>query len=303
MTVITRTIRISLPLVVSLAAALPASAQIDFSGEWSQRMHEEREHRQGGVRLGDYLGLPMNDAGRLKADSWDASLLSLPEFQTMPHPSTYGFRGPSNMRIQKIIDPVTQEPIAFTMYGTFRAQLRTIWLDGRDHPSAYAPHTWQGFSTGVWEGDMLTITTTHIKTGWLYRNGVAHSENAVMWEHWIRNGDVLTFVNIVDDPAYLEEPLIRTTDWVLQPGQNLGPQRSDTVDEVVPQPKGYVPHYLPGMNPFLAEEANRFGIPLEAARGGKDTTYPEYQIRLRQLMLDANIDRDSIRPGGRPNGR
>jgi hypothetical protein len=287
MRMIARAIRIGVPLAVVLAVSHPALAQVDFSGEWSQRMHEEREHRQGGVRLGDYLGLPLNDAGRLKADSWDASMLSLPEHQTMPHPSVYGFRGPANLRIQKIIDPVTQDVVAFTLYGTFRGQMRTIWLDGRPHPSEYAPHTWQGFSTGVWEGDMLTITTTHIKTGWLYRNGVASTEHAVMWEHWVRNGDILTSVNIVNDPTYLEEPLIRSTDWVLAPGQQLGPQRSDTVDEVVPQPKGYVPHYLPGTNPFLHDETSRFHIPYEAARGGKVTTYPEYQIRLRELVRQA----------------
>jgi len=293
MNVIIRALRVGIPLLMVTAVAQPAWAQIDFSGEWGQRMHEEREHRQGGVRLGDYLGLPMNDAGRLKADSWDASMLSLPEHQTMPHPSTYGFRGPSNMRIQKVLDPVTQEVIAFTMYGTFRGQMRTIWLDGRPHPSENAPHTWQGFSTGKWEGDILTIVTTHIKTGWLYRNGVAHSEHATMWEQWMRNGDILTFVNIVDDPVYLEEPLIRTTDWVLTPGQQLGPQRSDAVDEVVPQPKGYVPHYLPGANPFLHDETDRFKIPYEAARGGKATTYPEYQLRLKELMREAGTKTDS----------
>lgn len=295
MNVITRAIRIGLPLLATLAVGQPALAQVDFAGEWSQRMHEEREHRQGGVRLGDYLGLPLNDAGRLKADSWDASILSLPERQTMPHPSPYGFRGPANLRIQKILDPRTQEAIAFTVYGTFAAQMRTIWLDGRPHPSEYAPHTWQGFSTGQWEGDMLTIRTTHVKTGWLYRNGVAHSEHVVMWEHWIRNGDIMTWINIVDDPVYLEEPLIRTTDWILTPEQQLGPRRSDVVDEVVGLPRGYVPHYLPGTNPFLSSEAERFGIPFEAVRGGKATTYPEYQLRLRELMREAGTRPQSSR--------
>jgi hypothetical protein len=41
---------------------------------------------------------------------------------------------------------------------------RTIWLDGRPHPSENDRYTWQGFSTGVWSGNMLTITTTHLKT-------------------------------------------------------------------------------------------------------------------------------------------
>jgi len=65
------------------------------------------------------------------------------------------------------------------------------------------------------------------------------------------------------------------------------------VDEVVPQPKGYVPHYLPGTNPFLREETDRFKIPYEAARGGKATTYPEYQLRLKELMREAGTRTES----------
>ena len=86
--------------------AEPALAQVDFSGEWTPadaRGARASPGRRAAGRLP--RACPMNDAGRLKADSWDASMLSLPEHQTMPHPSTYGFRGPSNMRIQKVIDP------------------------------------------------------------------------------------------------------------------------------------------------------------------------------------------------------
>ena len=172
--------------------------------------------------------------------------------------------------------------IAFTLYGTFRGQMRTIWLDGRPHPSEYAPHTWQGFSTGKWEGDMLTIVTTHIKTGWLYRNGVAHSEHATMWEHWMRNGDILTFVNIVDDPAYLEEPLIRTTDWVLGAGTAARARSARTRwTRSFRRPRVTCRITCRARIRSCASEADRFHIPFEAARGGKATTYPEYQLRLR----------------------
>ena len=64
-----------------------AFAQRDLSGEWSARYHEDQEHRIPGPALGDYTGLPINDAARLKADSWDASILSLREHQAKPHPS------------------------------------------------------------------------------------------------------------------------------------------------------------------------------------------------------------------------
>ena len=60
---------------------LPAYAQVDFSGEWAPRFHEDQPERVPGPQLGDYLGLPINDAARLRADSWDASMMTLPEWQ------------------------------------------------------------------------------------------------------------------------------------------------------------------------------------------------------------------------------
>ena len=54
----------------------------------------------------------------------------------------------------------------------------------------------------------------------MQRNGVAHSDMATMTEHFMRHGDVLTVVTIVDDPVYLEEPFIRSSNWVLNPTQD-----------------------------------------------------------------------------------
>jgi len=276
-------------LCVLLTTVLPrpAAAQRDLSGEWSGRYHEDQEHRIPGPALGDYTGLPINDAARLKADSWDASILSLREHQAKPHPSTYSLRGPANIRIRKEVDPVTQELLAYELFGTFGQATRLIWLDGRAHPSADAPHTWAGFSTGVWEGEMLTVFTTHFKVGWIQRNGVAHSDQATMTEHFMRHGDVLTVVTLVDDPIYLEEPFIRSTNWVLNPTQEISRSQFDVVDEIAGQPKGYVPHYLPGSQGAqlkLNEFASKHRLPPESARGGAATTYPEYQITLQKLM-------------------
>ena len=264
-----------------------AFAQRDLSGEWSGRYHEDQEHRIPGPALGDYTGLPINDAGRLKADSWDASILSLREHQAKPHPSTYSLRGPANIRIRKEVDPVTQELVAYELFGTFGQATRTIWLDGRAHPPPFAPHTWAGFSTGAWQGEMLTVYTTHFKVGWIQRNGVAHSDQATMTEHFMRHGDVLTVVTVVDDPIYLEEPFMRSTNWVLNPTQELSRSQFDVVDEIAGQAKGYVPHYLPGSPGAglkLSEFSSKHHLPAEAARGGAATTYPEYQLTLQRLM-------------------
>jgi glyoxylase-like metal-dependent hydrolase (beta-lactamase superfamily II) len=259
--------------------ACPAYGQVDLSGQWSARYHEDQEHRIPGPELGDYLGLPINEAGRLKADSWDASILSLREHQAKPHPSTYSLRGPANIRIMKVFDRVTQETIGYEIFGTFGQATRTIWLDGRPRPPSYAAHTWAGFSTGRWSGDQLIVETTHLKVGWIQRNGVAHSDQTTMTEHFMRHGDVLTVVSIVNDPVYLEEPFVRSTNWVIDPRQDVTRTQFDVVDEVAPHPKGYVPHLLPGSPAAEAKKtefADKKGLPRDAVRGGAATTRPEY---------------------------
>jgi glyoxylase-like metal-dependent hydrolase (beta-lactamase superfamily II) len=267
-----------LALVLCFIAS-PAFAQVDLSGQWSARYHEDQEHRIPGPELGDYLGLPINDAGRLKADSWDASILSLREHQAKPHPSTYSLRGPANIRITKVFDPVTQETVGYEIFGTFGQATRTIWLDGRPRLPSYAPHTWAGSSLGRWEGDQLVVETSHLKVGWIQRNGVAHSDQATMTEHFFRHGDLLTVVSVVKDPVYLEEPFVRSTNWVLDPRQEVTRTQFDVVDEVAPHPKGYVPHLLPGSPAAEAKKtefADKKRLPRDAIRGGAATTRPEY---------------------------
>src|SRR6185503_4324839 len=93
-------------LTLMVLAGPPVFAQRDLAGEWAALYHEDQPHRLPGPELGDYTGLPINDAGRLKADSWDASILTLREHQAKPHPSTYSLRGPANIRIRRELDPV-----------------------------------------------------------------------------------------------------------------------------------------------------------------------------------------------------
>jgi glyoxylase-like metal-dependent hydrolase (beta-lactamase superfamily II) len=274
----------------SLLLASHAFAQVDLSGQWSARYHEDQEHRIPGPELGDYLGLPVNDAGRLKADSWDASILSLREHQAKPHPSTYSLRGPANIRITKVFDAVTQETVGYEIFGTFGQATRTIWLDGRARPPSYAAHTWAGFSLGHWEGDQLVVETSHLKVGWIQRNGVAHSDQATMTEHFIRHGDILTVVSVVKDPVYLEEPFIRSTNWVIDPRQDVTRTQFDVVDEVAPHPKGYVPHLLPGSPAAEAKKtefADKRGLPRDAIRGGASTTRPEWHSGVGQASRPA----------------
>jgi hypothetical protein len=272
-------------LLMAMLAVLPAGAQILLSGDWIALQHEDQIERGPGPDLGDYLGLPINDAARLRGESWDSSRLTLQEHQCRVHIVSYIYRGPLSLRIWEEKDPETQQVIAIRNYISTYEQSRTIWMDGRPHPSPNAAHTFMGFSTGKWEGDILTVSTTHLKMGWLRRNGLPESDRATLVEHFIRHDNYLTHVSLITDPVYLTETLIKTEDFVMadhDPGNWLWP--CEYVEEITGRPKGEVPNFLPGENPFLKEFPTRYGIPEETALGGAEQTYPEYQIKLKALM-------------------
>lgn len=107
-----------------------------------------------------------------------------------------------------------------------------------------------------------------------------------MTEHFVRHGDYLILVSIVDDPVYLEEPFIRTSQWVRTSNLTID-QRFlfEVVDEISGHPPGYVPHYPLGTKQSGFSE--KHGIPFEATQGGKETLYPEYELKLRKMLSDA----------------
>ena len=156
-------------------------------------------------------------------------------------------------------------------------------MDGRPHPSKTAPHPFGGFSTGRWDGNTLVVTTTHMKAGYVRRNGVPSSENTVTTEFITRHGDTLTITAIIDDPAYLAEPLVISRSWQDDPATNVTPYTNPCVPaiEAPGLVHGDVPHYLPSENPFLTEMTGRYNIPSEAVLGQPHTLYPEYRKTLQ----------------------
>jgi len=278
-----------LVLGIGLLCGGPAFAQLDLTGIWSPVFHEDQPERIPGPELVDYLGLPINDAARHWALAWDPSRLTLPEHQCQVHTVAYMYRGPLLLRIWEERNPQTQELVAIRQYISNYEQNRTIYMDGRPHPPAYAAHTWMGFSTGKWEGNILTVTTTHIKQGWHRRNGLPSSDRITLVEHFIRHDDHLTHVTVVTDPDYLTEPLIKSQDFTLNTSEaGIGTGGITTgwlypceyVDEVPGRPLDHVPSYMPGENPFVSEFAERHKVPVAAAMGGAETMYPEYRKKL-----------------------
>ena len=266
-----------IPLTVFVVATLAstASAQVDFSGEWAVvRSMDNTENPW----IGDFVGLPLNPDGLARAESWDASILSLPEYQCRPHGWAYINRGPTQMRISKEVDPFTREVVAYQPEWHQSTNM-PVYLDGRETPPEEANHTWGGFSTAKWEGDVLRISTTHLKEDYIRRDGAMASDQAKVTTFWVRRGDVLTWINIVHDPVYLAEPLIRSAEYRLTLNSQVPAHPCTAAYEGLE--KGQVPHYLPGENPYLKDLRTRYGLPANAPTGGPQTMYPEFQKTLQ----------------------
>jgi hypothetical protein len=268
-----------------LAAASSASAQVDLSGEWAPRFWEDQPERVPGPELGDYLGIPISEAARFRADTWSASIMTLPEWQCRPHSADYIWRGPSPLTITKDIDPVSREVVAFNLEW-LRSVRRPIYLDGRPHPGTNAPHTWAGFSTATWRGDVLVVTTTHLKEGYLRRNGLPRSDAATLTEYFIRNDDILTVVTMIHDPVYLTETFVRTTDYELDLRQRVPPYPCHVVEEI-DRPRGAIPHQWPASAVSSEEYAKAHHLPVTAVRGGAQTMYPRPMEGLAFAKADA----------------
>jgi hypothetical protein len=195
-------------LAISMLVGVPAYGQParpqvppDISGEWRLELMEDPGQlgASGQPPLGDYLGIPFNDAGRLRADTTPESIWGTPEYQCRPHSAPHQWRGLGGARILKEQDPLTRDIRAYHIQF-MRSLDRPIFMDGRPHPPAYAPHTWTGFSTGQWIGNTLKVTTTHLKDGYLKRGGPQTSDMYTMTEFITRHGELLTIVTSIDDP-------------------------------------------------------------------------------------------------------
>lgn len=174
--------------------------------------------------------------------------------------------------------------VAIRQYISTYEQNRWIWMDNRPHPPEGAAHTWMGFSTGRWEGNSLTVYTTHIKQGLLRRNGLPESDQATLIEHFMLHGDLMVHVSEVTDPVYMTEPLVRTQILrrVTQAGQTwLFP--CESVVEIATRAPDVVPHYLPGENPYVNEFFDRYKIPRQAALAGAESMYPDFIQKMKQM--------------------
>src|SRR5260370_829479 len=263
-------------MVLMLLTGTSLLAQVDLSGSWDARNYSDAL----GVNPGpgplpvEYFGLPLNAGGRARALLFDASQVSSPDRICDPYTSIYVLMGPQGLKIWNETEPLTGSTIAWAIGGFGDMSPITIWMDGRPHPSKNALHTYAGFTTGVWEDDVLTTYTTHLKASMVRRNGAPSSDETTMRAHWVRHGDLLTVTGRIEDPVNLDGPYYMTRVFQLTggtPTRSVGGPCTITYEDV---PAGGGRAFMPRKNPFLGQITKYYHIPMEAGRGGPANLSP-----------------------------
>jgi len=209
-------------------ASSRASAPVDLTGYWVSLVTEDWRFRMLTPAKGDYASVPLNAAARKMADAWDPARDEAAGEQCKSYGAAAIMRVPGRVHITWENENTLRID---TDAGT---QTRLFHFGGSQTPAGEP--AWQGYSVAQWEyagggrrpgrgglpreGD-LKVVTTHMRPGYLRKNGVPYSGNAVLTEYYHRtvepNGDSwLIVTTLVEDPQYLAQPFQTSTHFKKQ---------------------------------------------------------------------------------------
>jgi len=210
-----------------------AGAPVDLTGYWVSIVTEDWRFRMVTPPKGDYASVPLNAEGKKMADTWD------PAKDEAAGEQCRSYGAPAIMRVPGRFHIVWEDDNTLRIDTDAGKQTRLLHFDGQAGGQAGgqaapgAPH-WQGSSAAHWDipggarganpaarGGSLKAVTTHIRPGYLRKNGVPYSADALLTEYFSRtnepNGDSwLIVTTIVTDPKYLTEPFLTSTHFKRQ---------------------------------------------------------------------------------------
>jgi len=211
-----------------------AAAPEDLAGYWVSVVTEDWRFRMITPPKGDYSSLPLNAEARKVADAWDPAKDEASGEQCKAYGAAAVMRQPGRIHI------TWQDDNTLKIETDAGTQTRLFHF-GASQPPAGQP-SWQGYSVAQWEipeagrggapgpgalkegetrGGSMKVVTNRLRPGYLRKNGVPYSGNAVVTEYYTRtnepNGDSwLIVTTIVEDPQYLNQPFITSTHFKKQ---------------------------------------------------------------------------------------
>ncbi len=194
-----------------------AAAPIDITGYWVSIVTEDWRYRMMTPAKGDFPSIPLNPEGVKSANEWDPAKDEAAGNQCKAYGAGAIMRLPGRLHITWQDDNTLKVE---TDEGT-----QTRLFHFRPADASTGESSWQGDSLAQWEfaggraggrGGDLKVVSTHLKPGYLQKNGVPYSANAVVTEHFDLTNETdgtswLIVTTLVDDPRYLQRPFQRST--------------------------------------------------------------------------------------------
>jgi len=193
-------------------ATAKASAPMDMTGYWVAYVTEDWRFRMVTPRKGDYQAVPMTEQARKTADAWDPAADEASGNQCRAYGAAAIMRVPARFHITWQDDN--------TLRVDSDSGMQTRLFHFNSPPAPPGERTWQGYSTAQWQRPAsLKVATTNMRSGYLRKNGVPYSENAAVTEYFDiaplpSGGQVLMVTAIVDDPQYLQQPFIVSSQFL-----------------------------------------------------------------------------------------
>jgi hypothetical protein len=191
---------------VGAAGTAKASAPVDMTGYWVAFVTEDWRFRMVTPRKGDYQPVPMTQQARKVADAWD------PVADEASGNQCKAYGAGAIMRLAARFHITWQDENTLRVDSDSGMQTRLFHFNSP--PSSPGERTWQGYSTAEWDKPAsLKVATSNLRSGYLRKNGVPYSENAAVTDYFDiapipGGGQVLLVTTIVDDPQYLRQPFI-----------------------------------------------------------------------------------------------
>lgn len=202
------------------------AAPFDPTGYWVSVITQNWRLRMVTPPKGDYMGIPMTPASKQIADAWDPAkdeaagnqckYYGAATIMTLPERLHITWRDDNTLRVD--IDSGTQSRLFH--FGEWKPSTAKASWQG-DSAAEWVARRGPGIRPSTPASGYLKVTTTHMLAGYLRKNGVPYSDNAVLTEYfdYFRedSGDQwFTVTTEVDDPVYLDYPLILSAQFKKQ---------------------------------------------------------------------------------------
>jgi hypothetical protein len=213
-------------------ATARSSAPVDLTGNWVSLITENWRFRMVTAPIGDLTNIPLTPEGMRVARAWD------PEADVANGEECRAFGAPGVMRLPTRLRITWADEETLQIDTDFGQQTRMLHFGAAEPP---AEPTWQGHSEAEWElvGQRmgagpggasagngiggLRVVTTHLRPGYLRRNGVPYSSDAILTEYFDRHDDLgeewILHTRIVEDPVYLNQRWVVTSHFKREPDE------------------------------------------------------------------------------------